>query len=189
MKPLVTPEEKLATVKTFATNYGTKLHARNYDSVKNALDNKLILPLYDMPRRDTLGYTDKSGNTTYTPTGKYAQQEALEYVRWLVAVVTGGIQETEEITNKAFDQLYTAIIALKNDGQFLGQDFQLLPSYDFFNTLADLQGKVDRIDSQIVDTFEKIQNWQKTYKPYLDDLKRQYDQDQEMLKHATGGKK
>lgn len=189
MKQFVTLEEKFATVKTFAANYGIKLNAKRYVSVKKILDNKLLTPLYDLPRDEQIGHTDKLGNTTYRRTEKYAEADVRDYVRWLVAVVTGGIQETDEVVNKAFDQLYTAIIALKNDGQFIGQDFELLPSYNFFNALTDLRAKVDRMDSQIVYTLEKIQNWQKTYQPCLDDLKRRYDQDQEMFKHATGGKK
>jgi len=111
------------------------------------------------------------------------------YVKWLVAVITGGVQATEETTTKASDQLYTVIIALKNNGQFLGQDFGLLPSYNFFNTLTELQTKVDRMDCQIVATLERITNWQKHYQLYLDDLKKHYDEEQETFNRATRGQK
>jgi hypothetical protein len=185
MKPLVTPEEKLATVKTFAASFGTKLHARNYDSVQKALNDGLITPLYDLPRKDTLGYTDTSGNTTYTATGKYAPYEALEYVRWLVGVVTGSIPTSEDNIEKAFDQLYTAIIALKNADQFLGQNFDILPAYSYFTSLTEVQAKVDKMDSQIVDALEKIIDWQQFYKPCLDEAKKRYDEEKEAVKRAT----
>ncbi len=78
-----------------------------------------------------------------------------------------------------------AIIALKNDDQFLGQNFELLPTYNYFNALDELQAKVDRMDNQIVDALQKILDWQQIYQPCLEEAKRLYDDEQEAFKHAT----
>ena len=111
----------------------------------------------------------------------YTEGDAQTYFEWLISVVAGteDVSVPEEVFKKALNQLFMFIFGISGT---LHSQVELLTPYSLDEHLADfkekislVEKKVDRINEQIVNTLEKIIDWQQKYQPYLNKLVKDQD--------------
>ncbi len=129
----------------------------------------------------------------------YIEDDAKEYFNWLIQIITGGIDATDEDRKEAYSQMFMFIFALRDTSQF-NLDVFLKVSFEwedrintFDQDLVDsknaltervtfLERTYDRKNDEIIDALEKIRSWEKVYQPYLDDLKQEKEEQKKLNK-------
>lgn len=183
MKPYLSEEDRSAIVKHFIYLRGQgKAPIADFEPLTRYLNDKSIKFLHNLEHSGISRQTYHDGIQFKTQVYTYYNgKDAEEYFNWLISILTGATEATDEIRKEACEQMFMFIFALR-DKMTINIDTLLKVSFqweDMFNSLnrdfVDFQRNMDVRNEKIMDILEKINNWQKTYKPYLKRLKDEQD--------------
>lgn len=177
MKPLFSDDERIKTVKNFVVaRYQGLVKISSFNAMIPYLTEKRIKILCTLPQTGSSSYVDISGKIHQQEENCYREEDAEKYFEWLVAVVTGVANVSEDIVKKANDQLFQFIHVMR-DNIHTDKNVQLVTPYDwqalftsFDERLTDIQRIIDKSDKDTVETLKSILQWMKKYNPILDAL-------------------
>jgi hypothetical protein len=166
MKPLFSDDERIKAVKNFVV--------ARYQGLAKIISFMTIVPYLNENRIEMLKPLRKSGLGAM----EYASADAQEYFEWLVAVVTGAEDASQDIVKQANDQLFQFIYVMRDSIQ-MDRNVQLLTPYNwqalftsFDERLTDMQRIIDRGDKDIVEVLKPILEMMKRNTKLLDALQK-----------------
>ena len=186
MKPIYSEEERRKIVKHFISLRGQgKVPISDFDPITTYLDNgsiKILAKISQHGRAPRIDYDGRHRVGFF-----YNNHDAEEYFNWLISILTGAEEASDETRKLANDQLFMFIFALRDDMSVSLDDLLDVSSdWEHLNrNFMDFQKKTDARHEEMMDVLEKIGNWQKHYQPYLDTLKRE----QNIVKKGLKGTK
>jgi methyl-accepting chemotaxis protein len=145
MKPLDSQQDRAITVKTFINARFNKIaRITNYSPMVTYLNGSHIQVLYkNLPKtgqKQVLRTTDYG--TQYVPVPIYSAADAEMYLEWLISVVQGFEPASEEIINKAYDQLGRLILILTDVTEWK-EDAMLSKPYDWVTRMEKFEEQVN----------------------------------------------
>jgi|WetSurMetagenome_2_1015567.scaffolds.fasta_scaffold283984_3 hypothetical protein len=150
-KTMKTPEtqDKATTVNAFISARLNKVaKITDYSPMVRYLNGNHISVLYDnLPKTDAKQVIKSDGlQRYYDSVPIYGTKDAEMYLEWLISIVQGYEQESEEIKNKAYDQLCRFILILTDvtqwkDGYVLAKPYDWVTKLEEFE--ADISGNIN----------------------------------------------
>jgi hypothetical protein len=177
VKPIFSNEERIQAVKNFVVaRYNHQAKISSFERIAPYLNEGRIELLCELKWS---GY----GESIYDASGNFRghkrifdKDDAKTYFEWLIAVVTGAENVTENTVKHANDQLFQFIHVL-GDSVYMEKNVQLVSPYDwqelfssFDKRLAEMENTIDKADKDIVATLKLILEWMRKYDPLLSTL-------------------
>lgn len=181
MKPLISDEERIQTVRNFlVARFQKRATIISYKALVPFLTEKRIKILCKLEMSGLDVKRDYYGNVQ-SRRQYYIEDDAAKYFEWLVAVVNGTEDATETLVKQANDQLFRLIHVMNEDIE-QDEDVQLIAPYDwqklflsFDKKLIDVKNTIDRRDKDIVDILKSISTLLKEYKIFFKTLQKDYE--------------
>jgi hypothetical protein len=183
MKPLISDEERKQAVRNFLAALRQKRAKINsYFALIPYLNEGRIKILCELKKSGKEPVIDIRGNIIrYQRTNLYTGDDAKDYFEWLVAVVDGSQDATEDIVKQANDQLFRFLHVMGDDIE-MDKNVQLIAPYDWQNLflsfdkeLTEIKNIVDRHDKDILDILKSILEFLKKNKTLLETLQKDYE--------------
>jgi hypothetical protein len=79
------------------------------------------------------------------------------------------------------------LINALRESLIIDEQVELMAPHNWEDRLTQLQKTADKRNEQIMYVLEKIRDWQKKYQPYLDEIKKDHDKLETVLKKKNNG--
>jgi hypothetical protein len=186
MKPLISDEERKQAVRNFLlarSEKRAKIHS--YIALVPYLNENRIKTLYKLKpsggKEPILDANTGAIRGYALNFSLFNEDDAKKYFEWLVAVVDGTEEVTEDIVKQANDQLFR-FIQIMNEQIEQDKSIQLIAPYNwqqlfltFEKQLTGIRNLVDRHDKDISEILKSILEFLKTNKTLLETLQKDYE--------------